>query len=302
MGWFQSMIAYQTKKNAGDPGIVLARRLSNMEYDYTIRDLTGVDIRPTREFPVDPSNTAGFDNSGESLVMSPTLLNKYLAAAREVSSHLFLKPHGFGFAAYPMLVETDRDKYCVSQIIDFYHQQDIDYADYFEAAWVYKNRAALGKGAKTLEEVAAERKVSGTYLGKVWNILEETKEEVGPLVKLQGMWRALPTGTGSETKGVRLGCEGMREYVVGVRKKVEPRFLNITAGKIGAASEPLLIWKNMQYATHRMMFDRAQLQVAGEPPPERSKVAEPETSNPFGPGATRLVVANEPGGSGIWRC
>ena len=63
-------------------GIVLARRLSNAEYDYTIRDLTGVDIRPTREFPVDPANEAGFDNSAESLAMSPALVKKYLEAAR----------------------------------------------------------------------------------------------------------------------------------------------------------------------------------------------------------------------------
>ena len=49
----------QARLTAGDPGPVLARRLSNSEYDYTIRDLTGVDIRPTRAFPVDPANQAG---------------------------------------------------------------------------------------------------------------------------------------------------------------------------------------------------------------------------------------------------
>jgi hypothetical protein len=80
---------------------VLARRLSNAEYDYTIRDLTGVDIRPTREFPVDPANTAGFDNSGETLAMSPTLLKKYLGAAREVASHLYLQEKGFQLRASP---------------------------------------------------------------------------------------------------------------------------------------------------------------------------------------------------------
>ena len=60
--WTGSRLSATTRplKNAGDPGIVLARRLSNAEYDYTIRDLTGVDIQPTREFPADPSNTAGF--------------------------------------------------------------------------------------------------------------------------------------------------------------------------------------------------------------------------------------------------
>src|SRR5882672_11258617 len=62
--WIQAMRRHEARRNAGDPGPVLARRLSNAEYDYTIRDLTGADIRPTREFPIDPANQAGFDNSG----------------------------------------------------------------------------------------------------------------------------------------------------------------------------------------------------------------------------------------------
>ena len=74
--WIQDTRRYEGAKNAGDPGPVPARRLSNAEYDYTIRDLTGVDIRPTKEFPIDPANQAGFDNSGESLAMSPALLKK----------------------------------------------------------------------------------------------------------------------------------------------------------------------------------------------------------------------------------
>ena len=69
LDWIQALRKHEAQRNAGDPGPVLARRLSNAEYDYTIGDLTGVDIRPTREFPVDPANAAGFDNSGESLAM-----------------------------------------------------------------------------------------------------------------------------------------------------------------------------------------------------------------------------------------
>ena len=97
--WVQAVRTNEARKNAGDPGPVLVRRLSNAEYNNTIRDLTGVDMRPTREFPVDPANTAGFDNSGESLSMSPALLNKYLQAAREVGDHMVLTPDGFDFAA-----------------------------------------------------------------------------------------------------------------------------------------------------------------------------------------------------------
>src|ERR1700734_1555333 len=100
--WVASVRAEEIKKAAGDPGVVLARRLSNAEYDYTIRDLTGQDMNVAKEFPVDPANQAGFDNSGESLTMSPALLNKYLKAAREVSDHVVLKPDGIDFAPYPM--------------------------------------------------------------------------------------------------------------------------------------------------------------------------------------------------------
>ena len=133
--WVNAMLKHEAQKNAGDPGMVLARRLSNAEYDYTIRDLTGVDLRPAREFPVDPANPAGFDNSGETLSMSPSLFDKYLRAAREIASHAVLEPGGIEFSPYPMLVETDQDKYAITQIVEFYHQQNTDYADYFDTAW-----------------------------------------------------------------------------------------------------------------------------------------------------------------------
>src|SRR5258707_8102240 len=88
--WIQSVRAEEIKKSAGDPGMVPARRLSSAEYNYTVRDLTGQDMQVTREFPVDPANPAGFDNSGESLTMSPALVNKYLRAARDVADHMVL--------------------------------------------------------------------------------------------------------------------------------------------------------------------------------------------------------------------
>src|SRR5215831_12161203 len=183
--WIGAMLKNEARKTAGDPGVVLARRLSNAEYNNTIRDLTGVDIRPTREFPVDPSNSAGFDNSGESLSMSPALLNKYLQAAREISTRLVLKPTGFAFAPYPMLAETDREKYTIQRIVEFYDRQPTDYADYFQAAWRFKHRASLSKPDATLDDFAQEAKLSPKYLPMVWAILEDAKEDVGPVAALQ---------------------------------------------------------------------------------------------------------------------
>ena len=291
--WFHTVREHEMRRNAGDPGVVLARRLSGAEYNYTIRDLTGVDIRPAREFPVDPANTAGFDNSGETLTMSPTLLKKYLAAAREVASHVYLKERGFAFAPHPMLAETDRDKFTVHQIIDFYHQQNIDYADYFQTAWHYRHRAALGQPNATLASLARQQRVSAKYLETVWSTLNGAAA-VGPLVKLQAMWRALPAPRAGQPHAGRAGCEEMRSYIGKVRGKVEPRFINLTAGRIGAAWQPLLIWKNTQYATQRRKFDARQLQVEGGPAFNQKDVVEPEWENAFGPGKT-MLVENKPG-------
>jgi acetyl esterase/lipase len=294
VAWVEAVRQNETRKNAGDPGIVLARRLSNSEYNYTIRDLTGVDIRPTREFPIDPANPMGFDNTGESLSMSPALLNKYLQAAREVASHLVFKPHDFAFAPHPMLAETDRDKYCVQQIINFYHAQDIDYADYFNAAWKFKHRAALRQPNATLVEVAAQNGVSAKYLNTVWTFLEE-KTDVGPGAKLQAMWNDLPTPTGNHPELAKDGSRAMRDYVVQVRKKVEPRFTNLAAGRVSAGSQIMLMWRNRMYATHRMMFDPRAMQVAGEASKPADEAAnEPGTESEFGPCRTQ-AIKNKPG-------
>lgn len=288
--WFRAVRDFEIRRNAGDPGLVLARRLSNSEYNYSVRDLTGVDIRPTREFPIDPANTAGFDNSGESLTMSPTLVKKYIDGAREVASHMYLREHGIGFAQHPVVADADREKLGTMQIINLYHAQDTDYADYFFAAWQFKQRAVLGQPKATLADIALDNRVSAKYLATIWNALE-SKEDVGPMVKLHTLWRALPS---SAAASVRADCEAMRDYVIAVRKKVETRFLNISAGTIGTAWQPFLIWKNVQYATHRRDFDPRELQVDGEVLIRTDGILEAEWDNQFGPGKT-LLVENEPG-------
>jgi hypothetical protein len=259
--WVDAMRKAEARRNAGDPGLVLARRLSNAEFNNTIRDLTGQDLKPAREFPVDPANQAGFDNSGESLAMSPSLLTKYLQAAREVANHMVFKPQGFAFAPHPMLVETDRDRWAVNQIIDFYKQQNTDYSDYFAAAWRYKHRAALGSPRATLASIAADEDLSPKYLATVWRTLEETKESIGPLAKLQVMWREIPAGNAATA---RIATDKMRDYVVQLRKKIEFTYTPIRVKGLGETAQPFLMYRNRQYANNRMSFNRAALQVEGE--------------------------------------
>jgi hypothetical protein len=57
------------------------RRLNRTEYDRTIADLLGVDLKPARDFPQDDVG-AGFDNMADLLTVSPLLMEKHEAAAR----------------------------------------------------------------------------------------------------------------------------------------------------------------------------------------------------------------------------
>ncbi len=97
--WIRSTLNEIALADAGDPGPVVLRRLSNREYTYTLRDLTGVNsLDPASEFPVDGAAGEGFTNVGSALVMSPALFTKYLDAAKEVASHAVILPDRIAFS------------------------------------------------------------------------------------------------------------------------------------------------------------------------------------------------------------
>jgi hypothetical protein len=267
--WVHSVRAEEIKRLGGDPGTVLARRLSNAEYNYTIRDLTGQDMDLTRQFPVDPANTAGFDNSGESLTMSPALLNKYLQAARQVADHMVLKPDTVDFAPHLMAVESDHDKYAIQRIIAFYQAQPTDFSKYFEAAWRYRNRAALGKPNATLATTAADMKLSPKYLPMVWGILND-KDAVGPVAKLQTMFNALPapqqdnkTAAGS----LALKTQAMENFVTRIRAHTAMQFAAPVVKGLPGQSEPLHNWRLEEYAQGHRKSDPGALRAVGEAEP-----------------------------------
>lgn len=251
--WIKSIRKFEAKRTAGDPGIVPARRLSNAEYDNTIRDLTGVDLRPTKEFPVDPANESGFDNSAESLTMSPALVKKYLQAARNVADHLVLKPDGFSFAEFIVLADTDRDKYSVRQVIDFYKRQKTDLADFFFAAWKYRYRTQIGRPNDSLIDFAKQDKISAKYLTTIWDILN-SKDEVGPINAIQAIWNDLPASNESNSKVIREKCEQLRDGVIQLRKQLTPVVKNLKAPGMSEGSQPLILWKNREQTANRMHY------------------------------------------------
>jgi hypothetical protein len=67
-----------------DPGEVALHRLNRTEYASAIRDLLGMEVDANRLLPPDVSSE-GFDNISAMLRVSPTYLDQFIAAAREIA-------------------------------------------------------------------------------------------------------------------------------------------------------------------------------------------------------------------------
>jgi len=193
-GWVQDRLEEVALASAGDPGPVVLRRLSNMEYTYTLRDLTGVgSLDPAKEFPVDGAAGEGFTNAGAALVMSPALLSKYLDAAKDIASHAVLTPQGLNFS--PANSPRDWTDESVAKIRAFYAQ----FAVSGSGSRLQTQGVNLDTGdsgvlpleayfAATRDEQNAA-KLNAKYLGKLRSALEgKTPNVILDLVRQQ--WRA----------------------------------------------------------------------------------------------------------------
>ena len=185
IAWIHRYLDAEAHAGAGDPGRVVLRRLSNAEYDNTVRDLTSVDLEPTREFPTDNAAGEGFTNAGESMVMSPALLDKYLDAAREIASHVVFLPDGIRFSkSIARRDQTDEvlDKVREIHAIDSEGQHvqlpgtpagqvwsRLNLRPYFQALIQHRDR--LRKDPSHAGTIAREQKLNAVYLGHLTDLL-----------------------------------------------------------------------------------------------------------------------------------
>jgi hypothetical protein len=207
IAWVRGFLDSEARARAGDPGHIPVRRLSNAEYDYTIRDLTGVDLRPTREFPADGAAGEGFSNAAEALTdISPALLTKYLNSAKEIAAHAVLLPDGFRFSSG----KTRRDwtDESLARLRRFYAEEGNQCPGLHRShtvdgrliaagasqplqpylAATVRHREALNAGKITLDAVAAKEKLNRKYLGVLWQTLND-KTPSQPLDQIRERWR-----------------------------------------------------------------------------------------------------------------
>ncbi len=190
VAWVRAFLDAEARGRAGDPGHVPLRRLSNSEYDYTVRDLTGVDLRPAREFPADGAAGEGFTNAAEALAdVSPALFAKYLNAAKEIADHAVLLPDGFRFS--PAKTRRDWTDEATATLRRFYAgvappEGKLNPAPYLAAS--VKHREKLLSGAATPEAVAAAEKLNPKYLSALVRVLRDDTPS-HPLDEVRAKWR-----------------------------------------------------------------------------------------------------------------
>lgn len=188
----REVFSAEAKRLAGDPGPVLPRRLSNAEYDHSIRDLTGADIRPTSTFPADPAAGEGFSNTGEALAMSPSLFNKLYGAAQQVADHAVMTTQGMVFAPYSTIAFEDRKQFFEQAILKFYESHTINYERALTACWEFRHRPEAQRGA-TIESFARERGMSPKYLAALYAMLQgDPKADAYYVGWLRERWNAVP--------------------------------------------------------------------------------------------------------------
>ena len=204
--WAERYLNSEAYASAGDPGPVVLRRLSNAEYTYTIRDLTGVELSPAKEFPTDSAAGEGFTNTGNALVMSPALLTKYFDAGKDIARYAVLLPDGIRFS--PSQNRSDWTNDTMDRIRDLYREfadagggtkvnlQGIVFdtnnggrlaVEKYLAATLAE-REALLSGKKTVADVAKAHGLNAKYLGILWKTLND-KEPSLLLDTVRGQWR-----------------------------------------------------------------------------------------------------------------
>lgn len=207
--WLGHSLAAAADANAGDPGIVTIRRLTNAEYDNTVRDLTGINYQLSKDFLPDGGGGEGFSNVGDVLFVSPQQLDKYLGAARHLTDHATILPgRGIMFRSErvglrsPIQFRTDAEQalYVWYQKMAAPHLPKDDESrregDYMLAAWKFKHREKTG--AASLEQLAKDAGLSHAFLQNWWNFLTTEAPKSRFLDLIRHPWNALP-GPSAET-------------------------------------------------------------------------------------------------------
>jgi hypothetical protein len=90
--WIESTLRDYVKKASKVAFATTTRRLTNFEYQNTMRDLLGFELELAKDLPVDPDKPYHFNNTAEMMMIGPDQLVRYKEAARKAMASAIVDP------------------------------------------------------------------------------------------------------------------------------------------------------------------------------------------------------------------
>ena len=110
LAWLETELDRAAARDPNPGRTDSVHRLNRAEYQNAVRDLLALDVDVTSLLPADSADEHGFDNIAGMLSVSPTLLDRYLSAARRLSRLAVGLPPG-GPTTEEYRVWLDQDDY-----------------------------------------------------------------------------------------------------------------------------------------------------------------------------------------------
>jgi mono/diheme cytochrome c family protein len=233
ISWIRTELNTYAKKHDGDPGQVTIRRLTSGEYAYTIKDLTGLDLKLGIDSTSDSAGGEGFTNFGDVQFMQDANLERYLEAAKIIADHAVIGSGPLEFFSHPG--KTGFELSAITRIREIYAANGFrtvsaeggrpfgleKYGKALYVAWRYKHRAALGEADITVHQLAAREGITARFAEHIWEVVN--RSSLGyPSSEVVSRWRGLPApnagndAAGNETMvaNVRSGCEDIQKFLI----------------------------------------------------------------------------------------
>ncbi|MDG2184793.1 MAG: DUF1592 domain-containing protein [Mariniblastus sp.] len=90
--WIDNGLRAYVEKASRETPANTARRLTNFEYENTMRDLLGVDLDLIGDLPQDPVKPYHFNNTAEFMLLGPEQIDRYLEVARRAMASAIVDP------------------------------------------------------------------------------------------------------------------------------------------------------------------------------------------------------------------
>lgn len=230
----RNQLDHVAKERSGDPGRVVMRRLTGAEFNYVVRDLTGLNLQLESELPGDAVGGEGFANIGIVQFMQDSTLEQYLQTARRIAEHAVIGAGPIQFFKDPG--KTGFELSAIDRIQAIYRSHGFRtgageggepfgmdrYPKAFFVAWLFKHREALGLHDATIDTLSIEHTMDSRFVHHLWSVLND-RHAVFPTREIAGRWANLPGPNDESLQEIRLQCDELYLFLQGWQKRLSDR-------------------------------------------------------------------------------